>query len=114
MNCIKFLIPSVIVIIFLSIGCGKTDKPVSDNKQENQTVQTTGKDVSVEIHTSGMTCTGCESTIKSKVKKVNGVKDVIADYKTNTVKATYDDGKTNVDAIKDAISSAGYKVESVQ
>jgi len=35
-------------------------------------------------------------------------------YKTNTVKATYDDGKTNVDAIKDAISSAGYKVESVQ
>jgi len=107
-----FLIPVLLMIVLFA--CGKSDKPVTDNKLDNQTVQTTGKEVSVEIHTSGMTCTGCEATIKSKVKKVNGVKDVTADFQTNTVKATFDDGKTNVEAIKDAISSAGYKVESVQ
>jgi len=108
-----FLIPAVLML-FLS-ACGKSDKQVSDNKQDDQTVQqTAGKEVSVEIHTSGMTCTGCESTIKNKVKKINGVKEVIADFKTNTVKAIYDDRRTNAEEIKDAISSAGYKVESVQ
>lgn len=38
----------------------------------------------------------------------------MADHKTNTVKASYDPGKTNTEAIKDAITAAGYKVESVK
>lgn len=102
-------------IMFIIFGCNKQDKQVSENKQDDAKVQQiSGKEVSVEIHTKGMTCTGCESTIKTKVKKIGGVKDVMADYKTNTVKATYDDGRTNVEAIKDAIVSAGYKIESVQ
>jgi copper chaperone len=109
----SLIIPAI--VFFLFCGCSRQDKQVTDNKQDNQTVQpVSGKEVSVEIHTKGMTCTGCESTIKTKVKKIGGVKDVMADYKTNTVKATYDDGKTNVEAIKDAIVSAGYKIESVQ
>jgi copper chaperone len=61
-----------------------------------------------------MTCTGCETSVKGKVKQINGVKDVIADYKTNVVKASYDPAKTNVDAIKAAIADAGFNVESVK
>ncbi len=101
-------------------GCNKSDKQTSENKdkqsteQKNGTLQTSAGDKSVEIHTSGMTCTGCESTIKSKVKKVDGVKDVMADHNTGTVKASYDPGKTNPDAIKNAITDAGYNVESIK
>jgi len=105
---------AVILTVFI-IGCSKSDKQNTEQKSgDDKTLQTSGSDKSVEIHTSGMTCTGCESTVKSKVKKVEGVKDVMADFKTNTVKASYDPGKTNPDAIKEAITAAGYKVESVK
>ena len=112
--------------LFLS-GCGKTENQTSSTdeksdkqteKQEvqeeqktgSQTLEVSGNDKAVEIHTSGMTCTACEKTIKTKVKKVDGVKDVIADFNTGLVKASYDPGKTNPKAIEEAISSAGYTV----
>lgn len=127
----KTRLSSIFVIIFslIIIGCGKTENKTdgSTEKKENSsqtenktdqkndnTLQVSANDKAVEIITSGMTCTGCENTIKSKVKKVDGVKDVIADFKSQTVKASFDPGKTNPDAIKDAITSAGYKVESVK
>lgn len=113
-------------IAVLIIGCGKTDdKSTTETKTDNKTTNTEQKnesktlevsanDKSIEIQTKGMTCTGCENTIKSKVKKVDGVKDVIADFKSNVVKASFDPAKTNPEAIKEAITSAGYKVESVK
>jgi len=104
----------IALLVFVLFGCGKNDKETAGNNKENQNVQVTGKEVSVEIHTSGMTCTGCEATIKTKVKKLNGIKEVTADFQTNTVKTTFDDGQTNIDAIKKAITSAGYTVESVK
>lgn len=119
----KFSILFMILSAVLIISCGKTDeKTTTENKQEttetkteqnsdNKTLQVSGNDKAIEIHTSGMTCTGCENTIKKKVKKVDGVKDVIADFKTNTVKASFDPAKTNPEAIKEAITSAGYKVD---
>ena len=121
---------SAILVILMSIvilGCGKSDNKMessgdkndntqktenkTDQNSDNKTLQISGTDKAIEIHTSGMTCTGCENTIKTKVKKVEGVKDVIADFKTNTVKASFDPAKTNPESIKEAITSAGYKVE---
>ena len=116
---------TILTAVFV-IGCGKSDnKSSTENKTDNKTTNTEQKnesktlevsanDKAVEIHTTGMTCTGCENTIKSKVKKVEGVKDVMADFKSNTVKASFDPAKTNPEAIKEAITSAGYKVESVK
>jgi copper chaperone len=111
----------VLILTVTIVGCGKSDKQTTENKTDkttdhtsggNTNLQTSGSDKSIEIHTSGMTCTGCEGTIKSKVKKVEGVKDVIANHKSNTVNATYDPAKTNPEKIKEAITAAGYKVES--
>lgn len=120
---ILFTVFSAILII----GCGKSDdKSTTEKKTENpgnkteqkseinssgnNTLQVSGNDKTVEIHTSGMTCTACENTIKKKLKKVDGVKDVIADFNSNIVKAAFDPEKTNPEAIKEAITSAGYKV----
>ncbi len=116
---------AILTAVFV-IGCGKSDnKNTSENKSDNnpstteqksdnKTLEVSASDKTVEIQCSGMTCTGCENTIKAKVKKVEGVKDVIADFNTNVVKASFDSAKTNADAIKEAITSAGYKVESVK
>jgi len=106
----------LLALIFgLAAGCGKTentDKTKSDNKSAGeQNVQPSANDKTIEIHTSGMTCTGCENTIKNSVKKVDGVKEVNADHKSQLVKASYDPAKTNPEKIKEAIVAAGYKVE---
>ncbi len=125
MNTKLFSIVALMTAVLI-FGCGKSDdKTTTENKTESKTTNSEQKndsktlevsatDKAVEIHTSGMTCTGCENTIKSKVKKVEGVKDVMADFKSNTVKTSFDPAKTNPDAIKEAITSAGYKVESVK
>lgn len=128
----KVKLASLIVVLAVTIfiGCGKQDNQTQENKNgnekqqtgqkneqkssENKTLQVSGTDKAVEVQCSGMTCVGCENTIKSKVKKVDGVKEVIADHKTNVVKAAYDPAKTTPDAIKEAITSAGYKVESIK
>lgn len=121
---IKLTVLAAILVTVFVFGCGKSDENKTENQNEKQTttsdqtggtnLQVNANDKSVEIQCSGMTCTGCENTIKSKVKKVDGVKDVIADHKSNTVKAAYDPGKTNPDAIKEAITAAGYKVEGMK
>jgi copper chaperone len=118
-----------LIVVFLMLfaaflaGCGKSDNKQTESKNQNQTttsdqktteLQVSGDDKAVTIQCSGMTCTGCETSVKGKVKQINGVKDVIADYKTNVVKASYDPAKTNVDAIKAAIADAGFNVESVK
>lgn len=120
----KLTVLAAIMVTVFVFGCGKSDEKTTElqNEKQNTTsdqtggtnLQISGTDKSVEIKCAGMTCTGCENTIKSKVKKVDGVKDVIADFKSNTVKASFDPGKTNPDAIKDAITAAGYKVEGVK
>lgn len=110
-NAIIFLV----IVFSLAAGCSKTentDKTKSENKSAGeQNVQQSANDKTIEIHASGMTCTGCENTIKSRVKEVDGVKDVTADYKSNLVKASYDPAKTNPEKIKEAIVAAGYKIE---
>jgi copper chaperone CopZ len=101
------------VVFSLAAGCGKTENTDKSKDQNtgDQKLQTSASDKSIEIHASGMTCTGCENTIKDKVKEVDGVKDVTADYKSNLVKASYDPSKTNPEKIKEAIIAAGYKIE---
>lgn len=117
----KYLL--LLILAAIVIGCGKSENQTTTDSKNNlqqeknaeqKTLQVSSGDRTVEVHTSGMTCTGCESTIKAKVKKVDGVRDVIADFKTNVVKASFDPGKTSQEAISDAIKSAGYEVVSIK
>lgn len=74
-----------------------------------------GEYKTVEIKTEGMSCSHCENTVKSSISKLDGIKEVIADAKTNIAKVTYDESKTNIKAIENAITDAGYGVvEPVQ
>jgi copper ion binding protein len=67
----------------------------------------------VVIKTEGMSCMHCENTIKTEVGKLDGVKEVLADHKTNIAKVTFDSDKTDITAIENEIKEWGYKVISV-
>lgn len=62
------------------------------------------------ISTYGMHCSGCEETIETEIKKLNGIKSVKADHINKKVTVKYDDKKVTLDQIKQAIIDAGYKL----
>jgi copper chaperone len=78
--------------------------------KETTAMNNSGEFKTVEIKTKGMSCSHCENSVKTSISKLEGVKEVIADAKTNTAKVTFDESKTNVKAIENAIVDAGYEV----
>ena len=101
-----YLISSLILFTLLLFSCGKDNKTTTDTK--NSGVE---KIETVEFKCDGMTCTGCEQTITKVVNKLDGIKDVVADYKAKYVKVTYAGNLTNKDVIRKAINEAGYDTE---
>ena len=56
----------------------------------------------------GMTCSACPITVRTALKRVLGVKKVSIDEAQKRVTVTYDDSKTNVQALTQATEDAGY------
>lgn len=56
-------------------------------------------------------CGSCKKKIVKAAESVSGVDDATWDKKTKIFTATFDDAKTNKDAIVNAILKAGYDVE---
>jgi len=111
------------IIPLLMISCGKENNNSSSNKEmksDTSTVKRTeleaaGENVStVEFKCDGMTCSGCEKTITKSVKNLEGVKDIIADFKTKTVKVAFDSTKSNISVIEKSINDVKYKTERIK
>lgn len=62
----------------------------------------------VTLSVPGMTCVACPITIKKALSKVAGVEKVAVSYEKKQAVVTYDDAKTNVDALTKATGNAGY------
>jgi len=62
------------------------------------------------IKVSGMTCSKCSRTVEKAVKKVEGVLEANADYKSGVCKVKMKPG-TDVQKILAAIKEAGYEPE---
>jgi copper chaperone CopZ len=66
---------------------------------------------SLSLAVIGMKCGGCESNVKTKLGTIEGVLSVEAMSKENKVDVEFDAEKTNVEAISQAITEAGFIVE---
>ena len=60
------------------------------------------------MNVSGMTCVGCPITAKKALEKVGGVSKVEVRFEKKQVLVTFDDAKTNTDALVKATTGAGY------
>ena len=56
----------------------------------------------------GMHCASCSSIIEKTLKKVGGVQSVEANFGTETAKISFDDAKTNAQALSKKIEPLGY------
>lgn len=63
------------------------------------------------ITVKGMTCDGCVKSVTKALKNVDGVQEALVDLSGQSATVTFDDGKTSVSALKEAVEDAGYDVE---
>ena len=63
------------------------------------------------LNTTGMHCPSCSMLIDMTLGDVDGVVDSKTDHVTGLTVVTFDDTKTGVGAIIDAIRSVGYDAE---
>lgn len=62
------------------------------------------------VYDVSMTCNNCEKRIKENIRFEKGVKDIVTDLKSKTVTVTYDNKKTDADAVGKSIEKLGYRV----
>lgn len=65
---------------------------------------------SAEFKISGMTCEGCTEEVKHEVNKLQGILKSEASYQDANAMVQFDNSKTNIAEITQAINSTGYKV----
>ncbi len=66
---------------------------------------------SASINVTGMKCGGCENTVTTALKAIEGVLSVKASHQEKKVDVEFDPAKTDLDEIEDAITDAGFSVE---
>jgi len=62
----------------------------------------------VTLSVPGMDCEACPITVGKALKKVDGVGKVAASLEQKEAVVTFDDAKTNIDALRKATANAGY------
>jgi copper chaperone CopZ len=100
---------NLVILVFLSIFAIACTSKQAGNDKAAQVTAVANKTVNLDVE--GMTCTGCENTIKEAVGKVPGVTDVTASHTEGLAVVKYDSTKTDLKAISGAILDAGYTVK---
>jgi copper chaperone len=59
---------------------------------------------------SGMTCGGCENSVKRALGRLEGVAEVSASHTAKQVVATIDPAKVTVEQVKERITACGFTV----
>ncbi len=105
-----FLTIAVASVVLLSACSGNSSKKESTEEQKTEVINDADL-VTVTLNVEGMTCTGCENTIKTKVGAIDGVAEVEASHVDGIVKVQLPAGEVSKEDIKAAIVAAGYTVK---
>lgn len=66
----------------------------------------------IQVGVEGMTCEGCEGTVKGAIEKVEGVHMASATHLEKYALAGYDEVTPDTAALREAITATGYTVTS--
>jgi mercuric ion binding protein len=68
----------------------------------------------VNLSVPGMTCSTCPITVKKALAKVDGVTKAEVHFENRSATVTFDDARTNVKALIQATTNAGYPSQLVK
>ena len=64
----------------------------------------------ISLNVEGITCGGCEKSIKNALMDKAGVSDVSASHETGVVTIDFDDSRVQEAELKSAIEDAGFDI----
>jgi copper chaperone len=64
----------------------------------------------INLNVEGITCGGCEKSIRNALLEQNGVSEVTASHETGVVAIDYDENKIQQPQLKQAIEDAGFDI----
>lgn len=99
-----------IVGFFMDDMMGKNLEHGLKNLKQYANKQASLVPVIKKLEIEGMTCNGCENTIKKAIKKLPGVVEVSASHKKGIATVKVDSSAFNPDDYKKAIEKVGYKM----
>lgn len=65
---------------------------------------------SIKLSVSGITCGGCERSIRNALLTKDGVREAVASHKSGVVEIDFDDSKIQRAGLQKAIEDAGFEV----
>ena len=63
------------------------------------------------FNVTGMSCANCVNNVEKAVRKINGVEEVSVNLIEEMMIVSFDESRTDVSSITEAVSKAGYKAE---
>lgn len=92
-------------LVSCSSAGNKTDEKAAD------TESLAADWVEVTLNVEGMTCDGCENTIKMGVETLDGIASVESSHEEGWTKVKYDKSTTSLEEIEGKITDTGYTVK---
>jgi len=106
----QFILTLATLIVVFFIGLNLYTYSGKSSEITKTTVIADSKTIVIPVE--GMTCLTCEITVRSAIKKVEGVISASASAKEKSAKVTYDPAKTNIEQLVEAINKTGYKAST--
>ena len=104
----KKLIFITLAVFFVSVACNNNSNDTKDNEIHQESVSIENQNT-VLLHIEGMTCEGCENTIKAGIESLPGVIEVKASHADSTAIVVYDAEQVNIEEMGKMVQKKGYK-----
>lgn len=103
------------VAMLATIGLVSCKNEAKKETKEVSTEQTSTKEVAMTKATFGVrgNCGMCKSTIEKAVNSVDGVASANWDKLKKQINVSFDDSKTDLDALHNAVAASGYDTDKV-
>ena len=100
---------SLTLALFVLSSCQQASSDIPQAK-EQPVVAANVQKVSLDVQ--GMTCSGCEHSVESVIKKIDGVASVKANYADGTTEVRFDAKKANTDEFVKALDKIGFSAKA--
>lgn len=100
----------ILTILVFTLGACQGSPDSSAEAEQPAAVIDAENVVTLDFDVEGMTCTGCETTVKNSLGRLDGVVDAEASFETGKAKVQYDKSLVTAEDMEEAIEQAGYKV----
>ncbi len=92
-----------------STSCGSCPMPTAAGASTASAALPAGTQGSLDV--TGMHCGACADKVKNALLKVDGVRGATVDHASGKAQISFDDKKTNLDALVKAVNTTGFQAK---